>query len=1183
MRAFTDVLRFELRLHLTSPLFCGVALLFFALHFLTLTRTGINLGENEQIAINSAWLIFQTELVLGLFGMLPAIVFVVAAITRDAEHRTTELFFTTPTPRAAFLLGRFFAGTSAALIIGCIGLLGALAGSFMPGLDPARIAPFDWHPWIASLAYLVVPNLLVFCALFFSVAALTRSTALTFGAALGVLVLDLFINVSATPPLPRWLLLADPIGGLPIAEAARFWTITELNTQIPTTLLLPNRLLWLGVAVCALTLTLWRYRMELTGAGFARTRRSNEAPTELPSMRTRSSSRFTPYMQRFDRGATARQLLSQLRVDWRGVWRSPLLWLLLALAAFGILIEGRNLQVGGVSLYPATPLMLDFFRTSLIQVVLLATIYYSGVLVHRERDCNVDGIAGATPCPDWIPLASKTLVLCGVVTSLLAVSLIASLSLQELADFHEHSLGVFLESIFGYNGFYYWMLCVLALLVQVLSPGKWSGMVLVLLAFVVAIALPALGVEHLLLGFRIPLVVYSDMNGFGHYRLPTYALIVYWGAFCVLLLAAAHLLFPRGFHASFRERLRDARTRLSAPLARTCTVALIVFVSAGAFIFYNTNVRNEFVTTDEALAERARYELEYGRYRDAPKPSIEHPDVHVELYPAERRLESRGAATLRNNGTQPIGEFVVSIDKRNRVDALTVDGAALLASDPRQGFYLFKPDAPLDPGATLQMRWRMRRENKGFPNANADNELIANGSYLRSGHIPVPGYCTQCELDTDRARFGLPPTARLPALGDPAHLDDLWPGINSRSSFRIVIGTDVDQTGVGPGVLKRVWLENGRRYFEYALEGPVWPLLTVQSARFQVARDEWNGIAIEVYHDEKHARNVRAMLDSAKKGLDYFSREFAPYPLPYYRIAEYARYRTNVQAGVGTIAYSEGSGFMVDLRGWSDLDYATLHELAHQWWGNVYGARMQGRQWLNEGLAQYSTLMAFKEYAGEQFALRLAARMHDMYLDARSSETIAEQPVAKTEDQAYLSYSKGPLALFWLQELIGADKVNGALRAYHARFIDMKPPLPTSLDLIAELRAAAGPEHQDLITDLFEKIVLYDVGVTAADVRAVDDGYEIVLDIAANQVEADAEGGETEVPLDTWFQVAVFPPSDRELVEIEPLYLQSHRLRSGEQRIVLRVAERPGLVAVDPFKLMIDRIRDNNLLQLPSP
>src|SRR5688572_10578531 len=99
---------------------------------------------------------------------------------------------------------------------------------------------------------LVVPNLLVFCALFFSIAALTRSAALTFGAALGVLVLVLAINLSAVAPASQWLLLADPFGALPVAEVARYWTVSELNSQLPTALLAPNRALWLGLALCAL-------------------------------------------------------------------------------------------------------------------------------------------------------------------------------------------------------------------------------------------------------------------------------------------------------------------------------------------------------------------------------------------------------------------------------------------------------------------------------------------------------------------------------------------------------------------------------------------------------------------------------------------------------------------------------------------------------------------------------------------------------------------------------------------------------------------------------------------------------------------------------------------------------------------------------------------------------------------
>ena len=161
--------------------------------------------------------------------------------------------------------------------------------------------------------------------------------------------------------------------------------------------------------------------------------------------------------------------------------------------------------------------------------------------------------------------------------------------------------------------------------------------------------------------------------------------------------------------------------------------------------------------------------------------------------------------------------------------------------------------------------------------------------------------------------------------------------------------------------------------------------MSVLSARYAIARDEWNGVALEVYHDAKHPWNVPTMLETARKALDYYSREFAPYPLPYFRMTEYPRYRGNVQAGVGMIAYSESGGFMTDLRGWTDLDYATLHELAHQWWGDVYGARMQGRQMLNEGLAQYSTFMMYKEFADPVWLRRILAETHRSYLDAHAA------------------------------------------------------------------------------------------------------------------------------------------------------------------------------------------------------
>src|SRR5678815_3206805 len=68
------------------------------------------------------------------------------------------------------------------------------------------------------------------------------------------------------------------------------------------------------------------------------------------------------------------------------------------------------------------------------------------------------------------------------------------------------------------------------------------------------------------------------------------------------------------------------------------------------------------------------------------------------------------------------------------------------------------------------------------------------------------------------------------------------------------------------------------------------------------------------------------------------------------------------------------------------------------------------------------------------------------------------------------------------------------------RFLDkfrFKPaPYPRSVDLIAEFRKVAStPEQQQLITDLFEKITLYDLKVTDAKTRKDGDGWTTTMTV----------------------------------------------------------------------------------------
>ena len=63
-------------------------------------------------------------------------------------------------------------------------------------------------------------------------------------------------------------------------------------------------------------------------------------------------------------------------------------------------------------------------------------------------------------------------------------------------------------------------------------------------------------------------------------------------------MLAGHLLLPRGTWAGVRARLRDAGTRLTPTIKITAVAAATVFAVAGGWIYYNTNILNEYLTRE---------------------------------------------------------------------------------------------------------------------------------------------------------------------------------------------------------------------------------------------------------------------------------------------------------------------------------------------------------------------------------------------------------------------------------------------------------------------------------------------------------------------------------------------------------------------------------------------------------
>ncbi|HBY64353.1 MAG TPA: hypothetical protein DEH78_31415 [Solibacterales bacterium] len=471
--------------------------------------------------------------------------------------------------------------------------------------------------------------------------------------------------------------------------------------------------------------------------------------------------------------------------------------------------------------------------------------------------------------------------------------------------------------------------------------------------------------------------------------------------------------------------------------------------------------------------------------------------------------------------------------------------------------------------------------------SSALSPIVQNGTFFNNSIAPQIGYRDERELSdrNDRRKYGLGEKDLMPKLerNCTVHCADTYlDAASDWTEVDTVISTVPDQIAIAPGSLLKEWTENGRRYFHYRVDRASMNFYSFMSASYQVAREEWNGIRLEVYHHPEHHWNVPRMMQSMKKSLDYFTRNFGPYYHKQARIIEFPRVAQFAQAFPGTMPYSESIGFVADLRDPEKIDhvfYVVAHEMGHQWWAHqVIGANMQGATLLSETLAQYSALMVMeKEYGRDQMRKFLEYEM-DRYLRARGRERLQERPLLTVEsEQGYTHYNKGSVVLYHLKETIGEQAVNRALRNIVSKWAYQGPPYPTSYVLLDALRAETPAEYQPLLRDLFEEITLFSNRSLEATARKLPDGkYQVTVKAESKKFKADRQGAEQEVPVDDWIEFAAFAKPDKGKKYGKTLHRERVHVRQAQVTNTFTVSELPDRAGIDPFHLLIDRTPDDN-------
>lgn len=206
------------------------------------------------------------------------------------------------------------------------------------------------------------------------------------------------------------------------------------------------------------------------------------------------------------------------------------------------------------------------------------------------------------------------------------------------------------------------------------------------------------------------------------------------------------------------------------------------------------------------------------------------------------------------------------------------------------------------------------------------------------------------------------------------------------------------------------------------------------------------------YHTDSAPESA---LNTAIAAIKTFGDMFGEYPYPEFSV---------VQTGFihGGMEYP-GLVMISDSYSGDAYNDIIVHETAHQWWYGVVGNDEVKYAWLDEGLAEYSTMMFYEQNEGykytfaEKRADALTAYM--VYCETFKNNGLGDTSMTRPSNEygdeteySYMTYVKGALMLDDVRNTIGDSAFKAALKKYYA---DNKFGIAEPQDLIGAMEKAS--------------------------------------------------------------------------------------------------------------------------------
>ncbi len=1206
---FYTIFKHELSYWLRKPVFYIYSSIFLvAALFISSISAGIfdevSASVDASKVVNSPFKIteiFNTLSTL-IFFLFPSIIGV--SVHRDYKSDMYTILYSYPFTKTHYLLAKFL---SSLLIVSLIVLfigIGMILGFRLPGTNSEVVAAFRLMPYLQGYLVYVLPNVLLFGAIVFAVVVFTRSIIAGFVTVMVLALIQGFTNVLLLSPETRILAAyLDVFGASATDYYTQYWTATELDKSLLPLkgLIIYNRLLWLSVSMLISGIVYICFDFSQHGISLVFLKKEKHQVTKS------------------NLGSVIRVRLPQVVYDYSFLQNLKILWRLsvvdlkyivqswpfILLNLFGLIMlletHVKSGVVRGTGMLPVTWKMLRYNEEFQFSII-MCTFLYTGMLIQRARATNFLQLTDISPVPNWTLLGSKFLAILKMHVILLLIIMMAGIGFQLYKGYYDFEIGLYLFGLLGTDLWRFVIWALLAFFIQTLVRNPYVG-TFILLVLLLGLGTPLLrmiGVEQDLFVYgRGPGTPYSDMNGFGNGLTAFYTYIFYWMLAGALLFIVAGFFMDRGFSQSFHERLQLMRSRFTGKTRAVFFILLLGFFGMGFRIYYEDNMVNPWVSSKEREQYKAEWELKYRQYEGAIQPRVLSVKTNLDIFPKTQDFKMQGTYSMVNKSPSAIDTIFIKYSDFSSSFELNVPNT--VSEDTIFRFNIYQLEKALRPGDSLKLMFTVWNKPNTF--LRKHSPVLANGTFLNNFELlPFLGYPGGgLEDDEVREEYGLPAYESAPLPSDSTALgnhkiskDSDW------IDFEATVSTSEDQIAIAPGYLQKEWVEDGRRYFHYKMDSKMLNIYSFNSARYEVKKDQWQGVNLEIYYHKGHEYNLDRMMNGMKAALEYCSTNFSPYQHRQARIIEFPRTFGNfAQAFPNTIPFSEGRGFIADVDDSEEggVDYAfdvTVHEMAHQWWAHqVIGADVLGSGVLAEGLADYVRLKVLEKEYGIGKTQKYLKYATDRYLRGRRRDKKGENPLIYEDNQSYLRYSKASVVLYALSDYLGEENLNQALSRYVKKTQFQEAPYTTTLELVEFLKEATPDSLQYLITDMFEHITLYDNKIRKAETHELEDGtWQVDIELLVSKYRSDEKGnqllvdemmsfqeeGEQEaqvsMPLADYMDVGIFDANGEEI------YLSKFKFELISNSISIIVDRQPSEAGIDPYFKLIDRESDDNKIDV---